>query len=46
MTGHCSYWLINLISVDPINYLSNGTSNQVEQIKTSLVKITNEILIK
>jgi len=32
------YWLINLASDDPFDYLLNGTSNQVKQKMISLVK--------
>jgi hypothetical protein len=30
MNGHCSYWLIDLINDDALDYLPNGTSSQVE----------------
>jgi hypothetical protein len=41
MNEHYNYWLINLTSDDPFDYLSNGTFNQVEQKMISLVKLAN-----
>ncbi len=47
MNGGCSFQPINLINDDPFDYLSNGTSSQIEQTKkTSLIKMAIGFLVK